>query len=357
MSRRVGIPIPTAKEQLQKPAQPDLTGALQPLPEGQPGAVDGKGVGIEADTDPITFLTAGDTGGVKDPNPQKAVADAMVADTGKAAFFYHLGDVDYYNGDANQYGPQFGEPYTHLVMPIVAIPGNHDGWPDPTISDPAASGIPTFMETFCAKGPAIPAWDETNEYGRDTQTQPYCDWALNLEAVTIVGLWSNVPSGGHLYDTQTQFLAAQLEAAPRDRPLIVALHHPPYSIDAHHGGSQKMGQAFDLAFSQAQRIPNLVLSGHVHDYQRFTRDFAAGGTGGSPITYVVSGNGGYHNLHQLSPGATKGQAITEGVVYEAGDDQNWGYVRLTASKSAGIKGVYVAVAADGTTREADSFAC
>jgi 3',5'-cyclic AMP phosphodiesterase CpdA len=352
MSRRVGLPVPTAKEQLQKPAVADLTGALQASPPGAPGSIDGKGVGIENDTDPITFLVAGDTGGVKDPTPQQAVVDAMIADPGRAAFFYHLGDVVYYNGDENQYASQFGEPNAHLVMPTVSIPGNHDGWPDPTITDLLRTGISTWMENFCAKGPAIPSWDEGNEYGRDTQTQPYCDWTLALEAVTIIGLWSNVPSGGHLYASQTAFLALQLEAAPKDRPLIVALHHPPYSIDAHHGGSQKMGDALDQTFRQANRTPNLVLSGHVHDYQRFSREATT-----DPITYLVSGNGGYHNLHQLAPGANPGDELAPGVTFEAGDDKNWGYVRLTASKEKGITGTYIAVAADGTTKEADSFTC
>jgi Calcineurin-like phosphoesterase len=80
-----------------------------------------------------------------------------------------------------------------------------------------------------------------------------------------------VPSGGHLEQSQIAWLTAELAAADPKLPLIVTLHHPPYSVDAHHGGSQKMGAALDSAFRGSGRLPQLVISGHVHDYQRFTR--------------------------------------------------------------------------------------
>src|SRR5215471_6596201 len=48
----------------------------------------------------MVFHICGDTGGVKDPNPQVRVVDAMEADYDRSpdarpAFFYHLGDVVY----------------------------------------------------------------------------------------------------------------------------------------------------------------------------------------------------------------------------------------------------------------------
>lgn len=44
-----------------------------------------------------------------------------------AAFFYHLGDVVYYNGEAARYYEQYYDPYLQYDAPILAIPGNHDG--------------------------------------------------------------------------------------------------------------------------------------------------------------------------------------------------------------------------------------
>src|SRR5206468_528011 len=62
------------------------------------------GIGVEADNlGKIVFHTVGDTGGVKSPDYQAHVATAMKTDLIKADgnapnFFYHLGDVVYYNG-------------------------------------------------------------------------------------------------------------------------------------------------------------------------------------------------------------------------------------------------------------------
>jgi acid phosphatase type 7 len=134
-------------------------------------------------------------------------------------------------------------------------------------------------------------------------------------------------------------------------PLIVALHHPPYSADAFHGGSAKMGEILDAAFTSSGRTPDLVITGHVHDYQRFTRTMA----GGKTVPYIVAGNGGYHNLHKLAPGATPGEELSAGVVFEAGDATNWGFLSFTSDGHT-LSAKYVSVAKDGTVNpSADSF--
>jgi acid phosphatase type 7 len=61
------------------------------------------------DAGSITFHCLGDTGGVKDPAPQQLVANGLANTT--ARFFYHLGDVVYYNGESQRYYSQFYEPY------------------------------------------------------------------------------------------------------------------------------------------------------------------------------------------------------------------------------------------------------
>jgi hypothetical protein len=347
-ARRVGLPQQvSAKDQLQHERHP--TAGVQPLPDGQGGRANGSQVGI-ADAKPLTILVIGDQGGVKDPDPQNAVSNAMQARATanpKPAFVYTVGDVVYFNGDATEYTPQFYEAYGHLELPIVGIPGNHDG---DTTDDPSRKPLDTFMANFCAASPELPPGNE--EYNRDVETQPYCDWTLSLEAVTIVGIYTNVPSGGHLEQSQVDWLTAELKDAPADRPLVVALHHPPYSIDAMHGGSKRMGEALDGAFADAARTPDLVLSGHVHDYQRFTRTL----DGGGELPYVVIGNGGYHNLHRLAQDAEAGAQLTDEVVFEFGDDKNWGFLELTIDGRK-ISGAYTAVTRDGeVSAGADTFA-
>lgn len=349
MARRFGITPGTAREQLQRAQAPEpteATGALPP-PTGQaPFRATPAELGF-TDSASTTFFVIGDSGGVKDPDYQNNVSNAMQAWTGApATFVYHVGDLVYFNGDEADYPSQFYEPYAHLTIPIVGIPGNHDG---DNSDDPSVSSLSAFMSNLCASSAALPAGSE--EYNRDTETQPNCYWTLRSEAVTVIGCYSNVPTGGVIEPDQAAWLTSELQAAPVGVPLIVALHHPPYSADAFHGGSARMGTVLDAAFQSSGRTPDLVLSGHVHDYQRFTRTV----TGGHQVSYVVIGNSGYHNLHKLATGAAPGEELADGVVFEAGDDSHWGFLTLTVSDTT-IKGEYTSVAKDGTaTPRVDSF--
>lgn len=81
----------------------------------------------------------------------------------------------------------------------------------------------------------------------------------------------------------------------------------------------------------------MVLCGHVHAYQRFTRMI-----GTKQVSYIVSGNGGYHNLQQLASDATPGAQLAQDVAFEFGDASQYGFVQLTVSGGE-ISGEYVGV--------------
>ena len=185
------------------------------------------------------------------------------------AFLYHLGDVVYYDGEHGSYYQQFYEPYLHYPAPIFAIPGNHDtdvGVP------PNHTALEPFMANFCDTTPEhLP---DAREVERTTMIQPNCYWTLNTPMATIVGLATNAPDHGEVKQDQIDWLVGELRDAPRERALLVALHHPPLSADDHHGASLAMRELLDNAFAQADRVPDLVLSGHVHNYQRFQRKLA-----------------------------------------------------------------------------------
>ncbi|MGA2014967.1 MAG: metallophosphoesterase [Solirubrobacteraceae bacterium] len=349
MPRRFGIPPTTAHAQVQKKQTPAASEGTKPLPTptGQsPFRATPAQLGI-TDSKPITFYVIGDSGGIMNADPQNYVSSAMqAAATKPPAFVYHVGDLVYFNGDEADYPSQFYEPYAHLNAAIVGIPGNHDG---DNSDDTSVASLTGFMTNLCATSATLPAGSE--EYNRDTETQPNCYWTLRAEAVTIIGCYSNVPSGGVIEADQAAWLASELSAAPSGVPLIVALHHPPYSADAFHGGSAQMGEVLDTAFETSSRTPDLVISGHVHDYQRFTRTMSNGST----VPYIVIGNSGYHNLHKLAPGAVAGEQLADGVVFEAGDDSNWGFLTMTSDAKT-ITATYTRVAKDGTaTANVDSF--
>lgn len=322
-----------AATQLQKSAP---HGDAQPLPEGEGGRANAARVGIEDPGAEVSFFVIGDHGGVKAASPQNAVSYAMQdPQEPPPSFVYSVGDIVYFYGEEWEYPHQFYEPYAHLRVPIVGIPGNHDG--DIKGKTTKRKPLDGFMANFCDTQPSVPPSDPHFEFERHTQTQPYCDWTLELKAVTIVGLYSNVVSHGHFEESQTEWLTGELKHAAADRPLIVALHHPPYSIDAMHGGSERMGEALDKAFDDSGRTPDLVLSGHVHNYQRFTRE-----RGDAEIPYIVIGNSGYHNLHRFAKGTEFGKEIGKGVTFGYGDQTQYGFLKLTVSKS-GIAGEYTGV--------------
>jgi hypothetical protein len=324
-----------AADQLQKSFP---TVGVQPLPPGSPGRASAEHLGI-TDSDPITFFVIGDHGGVKAPGPQNGVSYAMQKHAGaKPAFVYSVGDWVYFGGDEGGWDSQVYEAYAHLDVPLVGIPGNHDDQygGDPPY-DPSRGPLDGWMANMCTPEPQVPPADPQFEYGRHTQTQPWCDWTLDLEALSIIGLYSNVPSGGHLEQPQIDWLTAELKSAPSDRPVIVAVHHPPYSIDAHHGGSKTIGDALDAAIKGAGRPPDLVLTGHVHDFQCFTRHTQA-----KDVRYVVIGNSGYHNLHLLAADATPGMDLGGGVTFDYGDASQYGFLSLTVGGGK-ISGEYVGV--------------
>ncbi len=246
----------------------------------------------------LVLHAVGDTGGVNTPTPQEVVARYMEQDfatTGdlsrNPSFFYHIGDVVYYAGETANYYAEFYEPYNQYPAPIVAIPGNHDGDVNPNA--PEAS-LAAFVRNFCAKIPVHTP--EAQDSPRQAMTQPNVYWTLEAELATIIGLYSNCPEGGELDQTQIAWFQEELAAAPRNQALIVAVHHPIYSAYGPHPGSQPLNAVLEAACQASGRTPDLVLTGHVHNYQRFTAPLA-----GRTINFIVAGAGGYNQqLHMLA---------------------------------------------------------
>jgi len=119
-----------------------------------------------------------------------------------------------------------------------------------------------------------------------------------------------VPSGGEIQAPQTKWFINELKTLPKDLPLFVALHHPVYSADDHHSGSTHMKKAIEHAAEQAGRHPDMVLAGHVHDYQRLTKTAADD----TQVPHLVTGAGGYHNLHSIMK--VNGERMIPPVVFD-----------------------------------------
>ncbi len=90
------------------------------------------------------------------------------------------------------------------------------------------------------------------------------------------------------------------------------------------------------------RIPDAVFSGHVHNYQRFSRTIQA-----RTVPYIVAGAGGYWNLHYML--TVQGAAIKPpyefpdmGVTLEQYCENRHGYLLMEVDGKT-LKGSYYSV--------------
>jgi hypothetical protein len=296
----------------------------------------------------LVFDVLGDSGGVKDAEFQSMVANEMVKALGTAGantshFCYHVGDVVYFTGQHDDYYSQFYEAYEQYTPPIFAIPGNHDG----EVDDPTAqTSLDGWVAYFMQANPDVdPISKDAPRVGLNLPN-PY--WTLTTPLATIIGMYTNVPEHGSIDSDQQQWLTNEFATAAQDRALILALHHPIYSFDVFHSGSSKMADALENAIRDTGRVPNLVLSGHVHDYQRIEKVIGPK----DPTPFLVVGNGGYHNLHQIH--SANGTVATDTKAKLKYGKVSWGYLTLTISKGT-IQGTTIEMDRTGKVTPGDTF--
>ena len=316
-----------------------------PIPEQAPGLLkvpfsifDPKASTAAVNAGKLVFHCVGDVGGIHGTATEEAIAVAMenqitaAAADARPAFLYLLGDVIYFNGQSAMYKTEFYEPYQFYPNLIFAIPGNHDGDTqvnkgDAPDTEPSLYG---FFQNFCAAQPTY-----VSPY-RMSMTQPYAYWTLDAPFVTMIGLYSNVEGSldarGRM-DQQALFAAADgggrsgEEAADYGAPSAVFAGQRAWR-DGGYSDGDRPGD------SGSGRIPDAVLSGHVHNYQRFTRTLK-----GKTIPYVVAGAGGYANdarsMHkiqsQLLTAPLPYQTTMSDVMFEKFEENEPGFLRITAS--------------------------
>ncbi len=289
----------------------------------------------------IVFHCVGDTGSVVGPVSQSLVADKMVSDFNEPdaadvpCFFFHLGDVVYYFGESTYYYDQFYEPYRNYPAPIVAIPGNHDGVV--YASDPAPT-LDAFLRNFCSASPVVSP--DAGPLSRTAMIQPAVYFTFDAPLVRILGLYSNVLedpgviSGQKGQNTvldsrQLTFLTTALARVASDNfkgAVIIAVHHPPFTGGSEHGGSPAMLADIDAACKKAGVWPHAVLSGHAHNYQRFTRS-----VNNYQIPYVVAGCGGHSPLSKMKTTYRTPYTIDKTLTLESYDDTDYGYLRIVVT--------------------------
>ena len=251
----------------------------------------------------LVFHSVGDTGSTKGPDDQSLVADKMTADfededpENLPRFFFHLGDVIYNFGEREYYYDQFYEPYRDYPAPILALAGNHDGMVAP---GDTTSTLAAFLDNFCSEH--FEVRPEAGGLSRTAQIQPGVFFTFEAPMLRILALYSNVLedpgviASDEIGDSQLEYLKAALNRVKTEKfngALILAHHHPAFTVGSKHGWSEDMRKQIDDICADAKVWPHAVLSAHAHNYQRFTREHQ-----GMEIPYVVAGNGG-HNVTRL----------------------------------------------------------
>ncbi|QNK63514.1 metallophosphoesterase [Pedobacter sp. PAMC26386] len=329
------------KTPLFKLNQPDDTYKFQPLPEpfGEYPYRLKPEVSLP-DPHKMVFQVAGDTGGIKSPAFQKLIAEEMGKQYDEAknkaaqpSFLYHVGDIVYHFGEADQYERQFFTPYQDYPLPIYAIAGNHDSDVNLNAKVPYSSLFP-FTSVFCGKTPRpVPFGTKLN---RMSGVQPHVYWTLQTPLANIIGLHSNVPKFGVITEEQKSWFINELKQAATehtDKAIIVCVHHAPYSADFNHSSSLPMINFMEDSFQKAGVTPDLVLSGHVHNYQRFNKTYADGKT----VPFIVCGAGGFDELHWLAESDdilyTNKSEIFDTVTLENACTMQHGFLNLEIEKT------------------------
>ncbi|MGH9500619.1 MAG: metallophosphoesterase family protein [Terriglobales bacterium] len=323
----------------------------------------------------IVFHATGDSGAsnVGKYRNEIRVSDQVTDDchststANRPAFLYHLGDVVYNFGESKYYYDQFYEPYRNYPAPIFAIPGNHDAFVIPG-THKADTPLAIFQRNFCA--PELVITPEAGSLHRTAMTQPGVYFTLDAPFVRIIGLFSNaledpgvISSENNKWatvsDVQLTYLAAQLQRIKSEQyagAVLLAVHHPPFSYapqkaggGGNHGGSPNMLRQIDNICKQEGVYPHAFISGHAHNYQRYTRTVTFNGSD-YEVPFIVCGDGG-HNVNALTR-AKKGTPSQEpangtkvnylevkpaltvaGLVLKKYDDHNYGYLRITVNKN------------------------
>jgi hypothetical protein len=326
----------------------------------------------------IVFHAAGDTGAsnVLKYGNEISVADQLANDFHTAAtparptFLYHLGDVVYNFGESRYYYDQFYEPFRNYPAPIFAIPGNHDSFVVPN-TKPADLPLTIFSRNFCSPSPTIT--QEAGSLHRTAMTQPGVYFTLDAPFVRIIGLFSNALEDPGVIssqkgqatkwpavpDLQLAYLTAQLQNIKAQKytgAVLIAVHHPPFSYappaagggaGGNHSGSTAMLREIDTICKAQGVYPHAFLSGHAHNYQRYTRKVNFAGSNYT-VPFIICGDSGHNALplvqsrggvtpHDPAIGANVNYLDPNPAVQATGltidgfDHTNFGYLRITVN--------------------------
>jgi hypothetical protein len=235
-----------------------------------------------------TFVGAGDIAGCTwDGDEATAkLLDAVVASDPRATVFV-AGDIVYDSASTREYNDCFGPTWGRHKSRMYAALGNKEYWIDPN-----------------------PSWDYFGDRAGPRGTGYFSfDLGDYWHVIILNDNWGYGGPGGHAGSAQDKWLVADLAA--NKKPCTIAIWHQAYVASGWTVSTQRKNFWSRLYDAGAE----LVLSGHVHHYERFApqtadlvRDDARGvrefvvGTGGTP----PNGVGTRRANSEVAKGGTNG---------------------------------------------------
>ncbi|MEC5217500.1 hypothetical protein RCH09_002458 [Actimicrobium sp. GrIS 1.19] len=251
----------------------------------------------------VTVFAAGDIADCRKQAPSSTmaarsaefVATELAADAG--AVVLALGDNVYQSGTAAEFADCYGPTWGRFKSRTWPVPGNHEYYSKDALG---------YYDYFGAQaGP---------------QQRGY--YSIEVGQWHVMSLNSNLK--GDAQQAQLDWLRADLAAHPTHCALAY-WHHPQYSSGG-HGNNDQMRAAWAML---AEAGTELILSGHDHDYERFSpvdalgkRDVAKGmrqfvvGTGGAELSPLAFARAGSETVNNATYGVLKLQLKPAGYEWE-----------------------------------------
>lgn len=190
-----------------------------------------------------------------------------------------LGDFQYDCGDLADYEVSYTPTWGRVNARMVPVAGNHEY---KTGRDKYGSTCPSSNRT---------AANYFDYFGAPAHEESAGHFSFDLGTWHLVGLNANCSKSGvggcSATASQTQWLRSDL--AETTQPCIAAFWHQPYLT----GRKQGLLTAYRPWWQELYKVrADIVLNGHVHNYQRFIPRNAAGAPDPDGITEYVVGTGG-----------------------------------------------------------------
>jgi hypothetical protein len=220
-----------------------------------------------------------------------------------------LGDFQYYCSDLDDWQKSYDPTWGSLDNLMDPAPGNHEYQRG---KDPYGSTCPSSNAT---------AQNYFQHFGAAAHSGSYGHYSFNLGSWHIISLNANCGHRGaacSATSAQTKWLNTDLAHINRgSTPCVLAFWHQPLFTGQGTGMNKKYTPWWNSLYSAHADV---VLNGHVHNYQRFAPAKPSGGSDAqNGITEYVVGTGG-ENLTSL-----KSSARPQPVTYK----KTFGYLRMT----------------------------